>query len=335
MKRGSRILDFSYDASGTPVSIKYRSSATATPIYYYYGINSRGDVVSLYNSDGSVAAIYAYDAYGKLLSVKTPAGIDITSETAIANLNPLRYRGYVYDNETGFYYLQTRYYDPTTCRFINADGQLNKDSANGFNQFAYCNNNSVNLIDLTGTDAIVLVDTDSLGHIGALVEDINGNWWHFYWGACNSSSSSSSSSIFAIFGIPVQPCTSCEIYSGSMDISSINESGGYSGYDDKVCLYGDFSSCILSLQNPTGYYHLYNNNCSQVTLRTLSSADTIYADILQEASKETYPTSAFHKLTDNLPVYQPPEINTGLGFQQNTRDEYRRLTIMEERMNNR
>ena len=47
MKRGSRILDFSYDASGNPVSIKYRSSATATPTYYYYALNSRGDVTSL------------------------------------------------------------------------------------------------------------------------------------------------------------------------------------------------------------------------------------------------------------------------------------------------
>ena len=121
MKQGSRILDFSYDASGNPVSIKYRSSATATPTYYYYALNSRGDVTSLYNSDGSVAAIYTYDAYGKLLSVKTSAGIDITSETAIANLNPLRYRGYVYDNETGLYYLQSRYYDPTTCKFMSED----------------------------------------------------------------------------------------------------------------------------------------------------------------------------------------------------------------------
>ena len=150
MTRGSRILEFSYDANGTPVSIKYRSSETANPVYYYYGINSRGDVTSLYNSDGSVAAIYSYDAYGKLLSVKTSAGIDITGSTSIAILNPLRYRSYVYDNETGFYYLQTRYYDPTICRFINADGQLSTQDINCMNLFSYCSNNPVNRIDSTG-----------------------------------------------------------------------------------------------------------------------------------------------------------------------------------------
>ena len=151
MTRGNRILEFSYDANGTPVSIKYRSSATATPIYYYYGINSRGDVVSLYNSNGTIAAKYEYDAYGKLIGVTTSAGIAITGETSIANLNPLRYRSYVYDNETGFYYLQTRYYDPTTCRFINEDIYYDTGQGfNGYNMFAYCNNNPVTHSDLTG-----------------------------------------------------------------------------------------------------------------------------------------------------------------------------------------
>ncbi|MDO5124663.1 MAG: RHS repeat-associated core domain-containing protein, partial [Eubacteriales bacterium] len=152
MKRGSRTLDFSYDASGNPVGFSYRSGTTANPTYYCYGTNSRGDVVSLYNSDGSVAAIYTYDAYGKLLSVKTSAGIDITSETAIANLNPLRYRGYVYDNETGFYYLQSRYYDPTTCRFVNADdvSYIGMNGFNSYNLFAYCVNNPIMELDSTG-----------------------------------------------------------------------------------------------------------------------------------------------------------------------------------------
>ncbi len=151
MRMGSRIYDFSYDANGTPVSIAYRTRATATPTYYYYGVNSRGDVELLYNSSGSVVAVYKYDAYGKLNSVENANGVAITSATHIANMNPLRYRSYIYDNETGFYYLQTRYYDPTTCRFINADGQLNIDSFNGFNQFAYCNGNPIASYDPVGT----------------------------------------------------------------------------------------------------------------------------------------------------------------------------------------
>lgn len=63
MTRGSRILDFIYDGNGVPVSVAYRSRATANPTYYYYGLNSRGDVVALYNSNGTIAAKYEYDAY--------------------------------------------------------------------------------------------------------------------------------------------------------------------------------------------------------------------------------------------------------------------------------
>jgi len=151
MRYGSRVLDFTYDSGGTPISLIYRSSETANPTYYYYGVNARGDVEALYTSSGAVSAKYNYDAYGKLLSVKTASGIDITNETSIAILNPLRYRGYVYDTETGFYYLQSRYYDPTTCRFVNADGYVSTGQGmNGNNMFSYCNNNPVNCSDSSG-----------------------------------------------------------------------------------------------------------------------------------------------------------------------------------------
>ena len=65
---------------------------------------------------------YTYDAWGKILSVQAMSGIEITSAADIANLQSLKYRGYVYDYETGFYYLQSRYYDHATHRFLNADG---------------------------------------------------------------------------------------------------------------------------------------------------------------------------------------------------------------------
>ena len=93
----------------------------------------------------TLVAQYEYDPWGKVLSVTG-------SNTDIANLNPLRYRGYYYDTETGFYYLQTRYYDPAICRFINADGQINSGLL-GTNLFAYCLNNPINYIDPLGRDA--------------------------------------------------------------------------------------------------------------------------------------------------------------------------------------
>ena len=74
----------------------------------------------------------------------------------MASVNPIRYRGYYYDTETGFYYLQTRYYDPTICRFINADNyelvaELSCD-AGQLNMFTYCGNNPVMNVDPTGQD---------------------------------------------------------------------------------------------------------------------------------------------------------------------------------------
>lgn len=86
-------------------------------------------------------ASYCYDAWGKILS----------SSGDLAELNPLRYRGYVYDQETGFYYLQSRYYDPAVGRFINADSLVSTDLAVlAQNMYAYCENNPVNGEDQNG-----------------------------------------------------------------------------------------------------------------------------------------------------------------------------------------
>ena len=94
--------------------------------------------------DGMLGAHYYYDAWGKILAC----------DGAVAELNPLRYRGYVYDQETGFYYLQSRYYDPAVARFLNADSYISTgDGVQGNNMFAYCNNNPTNMVDGGGTSA--------------------------------------------------------------------------------------------------------------------------------------------------------------------------------------
>ena len=57
------------------------------------------------------------------------------------------------DTETGMYYLMSRYYDPVTHRFLNADSQLNLNSGmTGVNLFGYCGNNPINRNDPTGHD---------------------------------------------------------------------------------------------------------------------------------------------------------------------------------------
>ena len=87
-------------------------------------------------------------------TVQSSSGTTNTSSTFIGNINPLRYRGYYYDTETGFYYLQSRYYDPEIGRFISADDPEvlleSQDSILQHNLFSYCWNNPVNMIDLSG-----------------------------------------------------------------------------------------------------------------------------------------------------------------------------------------
>ena len=118
---------------------------------YYYMRNAQGDVIALYNCYGNINSRYVYDSWGKLLSVTNASGTPITDQTQIAHVNPIRYRGYYYDKETGLYSLQSRYYDPEIGRFINADNQLSTGSdLTGMNLFAYCGNNPIMRVDPTG-----------------------------------------------------------------------------------------------------------------------------------------------------------------------------------------
>ena len=136
-------LEFVYDDGNQPFAVIYKHGQTTE--LYYYVLNAQGDVSAILDSSGKLAASYDYDAWGNCT-------VYDSSDAAIGDLNPLRYRGYYYDAETGFYYLQSRYYDPAICRFINADTFATTD-ANGFlsaNMFAYCENNPVNGCDPSG-----------------------------------------------------------------------------------------------------------------------------------------------------------------------------------------
>ncbi|MBQ7007169.1 MAG: hypothetical protein IJN59_05010, partial [Oscillospiraceae bacterium] len=139
-------LNFTYSADGIPRTVTYGQAQ------YYYLYNLQGDVMAIYDSQGSPCVKYKYDTWGKLLSVTG------TMASTLGAKNPFRYRGYVYDTETGYYYLTTRYYDPETGRFLNADGYVSTgETLTGYNMFAYCCDNPVRYKDDTGnrrTDAI-------------------------------------------------------------------------------------------------------------------------------------------------------------------------------------
>ncbi len=134
------VMDFVYDESGKPFAMIDQLSAQ--PNTYYYVLNLQGDVVKLVTDSGAVAASYEYDAWGNILS----------QSGSMADVNPLRYRGYYYDTETGFYYVSSRYYDPEIGRYLNADSVIAGvgGSVQGYNLFAYCFNNPVNMSDSSG-----------------------------------------------------------------------------------------------------------------------------------------------------------------------------------------
>lgn len=151
-KYGTTELWFYYDSDGNPSGVRYKNGNTTSD--YYFTCNWRGDVVKIYDATGSFVANYDYDAWGNVISVTNENGTVITSLTHIANVNPIRYRGYYYDSETGLYYVSSRYYNPETCRFINADDTdtltATMDDVTDKNLFAYCDNNPIMRVDEDG-----------------------------------------------------------------------------------------------------------------------------------------------------------------------------------------
>ena len=153
--RGDAKFYYSYDANGILYNVRYTLADGGTEYSYYYTHNSRGDIVGIYNGAGELKAHYEYDAWGNVISITDNNGNAITNPNHIGNLNPFRYRGYYQDTETGIYYLMSRYYDPITHRFINADGyfQAGTSILDG-NTFAYCANNPIYSSDPTGSSII-------------------------------------------------------------------------------------------------------------------------------------------------------------------------------------
>lgn len=143
---------YRYNNDGTLASVtRNRFSDGKTDILYAV-TNTRGDVIELRSGSGAVNTVYTYDSWGKLISITNASGTALASSN-LGVQSSIRYRGYVYDTETGFYYLQSRYYDPEIGRFLNAD-DVDFIGASGtvisYNAFAYCENNAVNDNDFSG-----------------------------------------------------------------------------------------------------------------------------------------------------------------------------------------
>ena len=125
------------------------SSTSTSWDVYWFEKNLQGDIVAVYSSEGTKLVQYKYDAWGNISTTYYSGGASTT-----ATKNPFRYRGYYYDVDLGLYYLQTRYYDANTGRFISPDNEsvisATPDALTDKNLYAYCDNNPIIYVDHSG-----------------------------------------------------------------------------------------------------------------------------------------------------------------------------------------
>lgn len=165
MTSGGNSLHFWYDVQNRPAIVDFNGTK------YAYILDLQGDVVGLKNASGTEVVRYTYDAWGKKL--------ETTGELAgsLGYLNPFRYRGYVYDEETGRYYLRSRYYNPTRGRFVNCDSfeflLTGEASLAEKNLFAYCDNNAIVRKDDAGEFWHILAGAIAGAIIGAAVQIVS------------------------------------------------------------------------------------------------------------------------------------------------------------------
>ncbi len=150
-----------YDDNDSIIGFFYTDKTLETPETqaYIYTKNIQGDITGILDSTGAQIVAYTYDAWGNVLSITG------TASSTIGTINPIRYRGYYLDNETGYYYLQSRYYNPEWHRFINAD-DVNylgiTQTKVSLNAFVYCENNPVIRIDKSGLVIETVFDVVSI-----------------------------------------------------------------------------------------------------------------------------------------------------------------------------
>ena len=167
------VLIYLYDWTGVcgMKRLREKSDGSVQTDTYWYKKNELGDIAEIYGVNGKLCE-YRYDAWGNYRLIDSGTGMDVTKDQVIGgistnvsvhigHINPFRYRGYYYDEETGFYYLNTRYYDPEIRRFINMDNpelvaQL-AQTPGQLNLYAYCNNNPVAFTDESGEGFVTLL----------------------------------------------------------------------------------------------------------------------------------------------------------------------------------
>ena len=152
--------------------VGFEYTSTSGTKEYLYIRNIQGDITSIIDTEGNIICTYAYDGYGNHI-VLDEKGKEDTSLTSIGHLNPFRYRGYYFDEESGLYYLNSRYYDPETGRFISPDIlsilDETKGQINGLNLYMYCSDSPINNYDPSGNLILSILIGAAIGFVIGMV----------------------------------------------------------------------------------------------------------------------------------------------------------------------
>ena len=257
-------LHFFYDAQSRPVKIGYNG------VIYTYVHNLQGDIVGILDSTGALVVEYKYDAWGKLLS--TTGSLADT----LGRRNPFRYRDYVYDVESGLYYLKSRFYNPNWSRFISKDSFVsNSRLICKNNLFAYCSNVPVISCDQNGKDAYWITDSSNvagMGHTSLLIQEED-KWFYFYWGPNLDDPSLYAKAYYVEVNILED-----DVLGSLNSEASKTEYAGI--YDSAILFEGDFTKTAVYCRNlkrkveNTGLpaYGVIDNNCMQVSARAMKES---------------------------------------------------------------
>ena len=169
-KTGDDVYMYMYDAEGSPIGFKYSNSLYDHRYFtsYFYEKNLQGDIIGVYDQDGTLLISYEYSAWGLCYTKEHNGGYSTEAYN-----NPFRYRGYYREKEIGLYYLQSRYYDAQVGRFINGDDLgadiIPVEASN--NIFSYCDNSPISFYDFYGYKKTAMSVRETLiwGIIGFVV----------------------------------------------------------------------------------------------------------------------------------------------------------------------
>ena len=258
-------ITYMYDSSGAvgfmlPYAVYDLGQRHISERPFYYVKDLTGNIRRIVDSNGKCVIKYDYDAWGRVISAEYSDTLYTIWENAyfnaysIGQLNSLIYKDYYYDKDLELYYLQTRYYDPTVCRFISPDhpDYLDYESINGLNLYAYCLNSPVMYYDPTGHFAITslllsigaaLIAGAIAGVIGQGLSDIAtnislyggdfSNWqfssWEMYLGSTIGGAIGSAASLIPYIGQYLGPALGSFLSTSiGMSLENINNKSNYS-----------------------------------------------------------------------------------------------------------